>query len=100
MDKEALINALSDEFKKEDLLPHIEKSKYIETTKTLRCKAVEIGFDDLSNLRYYMKQFRQNLEEAGKSDYPKLQSAYYVKLAELCVEYVIQEKKKEEGIED
>lgn len=100
MNKEELINALSDEFKKEDMLPYIEKSKYIETTRTLKCKAIELGFDDLGNLKYFIKQLKNNLKEAGKRDYQKLQSAYYAELAELCVDYVIQEKMKEENIQD
>lgn len=93
MDRDALINELRNEFtKKDDLIPFVDQSKYIASTRTLDCNVMDIPMKDLQNLLMFIEQLRVNLEEAGKSDYPKMQSAMYAKMAARCVEYIIKEK--------
>ncbi len=96
MDRSELINALSQEFHKEDdLIPYVDESKYISSTHSLNCDVIDIDLKDLNNLHYYIEELRKNLEEAGKKDYAKLQSSYYASMANRCVEYVIREKTKQ-----
>lgn len=95
MDRDALINELRNEFtKKDDLIPFVDQSKYIASTRTLDCNVMDIPMKDLKNLLFFIDQLRINLEEAGQKDYSKEQSAMYAKMAERCVEYIIKLKQR------
>lgn len=97
MDRNLLITQLQNEFRKsDDLIPLVEESKYISSTNSLNCDVLDIQLKDLKNLVYYIEQLKNNLREAGREDYSKLQSSYYAEMAEKCVNHIIREKIKKE----